>query len=156
MRGKWRDVGQRVQGFSYTGLFCLLADPDASHGSAWHNVPPSYGNYFVLVWGCVGGVPYRNRTPELSFFFSCCFLGLHLRHMEVPKLGVQLELQLPAHATATAMQDPSHIDDLHHSLQQCRILNPLSEARDQTLNLRVPSQIRFCCAMMGTLETTLF
>ena len=34
------------------------------------------------------------------------FLGLHLWHMEVPRLGVQLELQLPAYTTATAMPDP--------------------------------------------------
>ena len=46
------------------------------------------------------------------------------------------------HATATAMQDPSRIFDLHHSLWQRQILNPLSEARDQTGNLMVPSQIR--------------
>ena len=30
----------------------------------------------------------------LFFFFF--FLGLHLRHMKVPRLGVELELQLPA------------------------------------------------------------
>ena len=24
--------------------------------------------------------------------FVCCFLGLHLQHMEVPRLGVELEL----------------------------------------------------------------
>ena len=30
-----------------------------------------------------------------SFFFSC-FLGLYLWHMEVPRLGAELELQLPA------------------------------------------------------------
>ena len=47
--------------------------------------------------------------------------------------------------TATATQDPSHICDLHHSAQQCQILNPLSKARDQTRNLTVPSWIRFCC-----------
>ena len=28
------------------------------------------------------------------------FLGMHLHHMEVPRLGVQLELQLPANVTA--------------------------------------------------------
>ena len=38
--------------------------------------------------------------------------------------------------------DLSHICDLHHSSQQRRILNPLSEARDRTRNLMVPSQIR--------------
>ena len=37
-----------------------------------------------------------------------------------------------ASATATAILDPSHICNLHHSLQQCQILNPLSKARDQT------------------------
>ena len=44
-----------------------------------------------------------------SFFFS--FLGPHLQHMKVPRLGVKIELQMPAYATAT--QDLSHISDLH-------------------------------------------
>ena len=48
--------------------------------------------------------------------------------MEVPRLGVQSELQLPAYSTATAMSDLSHIYDLHRSSWQCQILNPLSEA----------------------------
>ena len=52
--------------------------------------------------------------------------------MEVPWLGVQLELPLLAYATATTMRDPSHIYDLHHSSRQYRILNPLSETGDQT------------------------
>ena len=38
--------------------------------------------------------------------------------------------------------DPSRVCDLHHGSQQRRILNSLSEARDQTHNLMVPSQIR--------------
>ena len=50
--------------------------------------------------------------------------------MEVPGPGVESELQLQTYATATL--DPSHICDLYHSLLQCQILNPLSEARDQT------------------------
>ena len=52
--------------------------------------------------------------------------------MEVPRLGVELELQLPAYATATATPDLSCICDLLHSLRQCRILNPLRKIRDQT------------------------
>ena len=36
--------------------------------------------------------------------------------MEVPRLGVQLELQLPAYITATATPDPSHVFNLYHSL----------------------------------------
>ena len=52
--------------------------------------------------------------------------------MEVFRLGVASELQLMAYATVTAIatQDLSHVFDLHHSSWQCRILNPLSKARD--------------------------
>ena len=55
--------------------------------------------------------------------------------MEIARLRVELELQLPAYATATATPDPSRICDLHHSSLQCRILNPLTVARDRTHNL---------------------
>ena len=61
-----------------------------------------------------------------------CFLKLHLWHMEVPRLGVKLELQLPAYTTAIATQDPSHVCDLHHSSWQRWILTLLFEAWDQT------------------------
>ena len=76
--------------------------------------------------------------------------------MEVPRLGVQSELQLPAYARATAMPDPSHICDLHHSSQQHQILNPLSKARDLTHNLMFPSQIRFKCTMTGIAKYSFF
>ena len=52
--------------------------------------------------------------------------------MEVPRLGAELELHLPAYTTATATLDLSHIFDLCCTLQQCRILNLLSEIRDRT------------------------
>ena len=65
-----------------------------------------------------------------TFFFFLPFLGLHLHHMEVPRLGFESELQLPAYATATATRDPSHICDLCHSLQQHQNPNPFNEARD--------------------------
>ena len=52
--------------------------------------------------------------------------------MEVPRIGVESELQLPAYTTATATPDLSHICDLHHSSQQCQTFNPPDEARDQT------------------------
>ena len=58
------------------------------------------------------------------------FLGPNSQHMEVPRLGVELELQLPATATATARQDLSHVCNLHQSSRQCQELNPLSEVRD--------------------------
>ena len=37
--------------------------------------------------------------------------------MEVPRLGVESELQLPAFTTATEMPDPSLTCNLHRSLQ---------------------------------------
>ena len=76
--------------------------------------------------------------------------------MEVPRLGVELELLLLAYTTAKAMWDPSHICKLHHSSRQHWTLNPLSEASDQTRNLMVPSWIHFCCAMTGTPKYILF
>ena len=63
------------------------------------------------------------------FLFFCLFRAAP-RHMEVPRLGVKLELQLRATTIATATWDPSLICDLHCSSQQHQILNPLREARD--------------------------
>ena len=77
---------------------------------------------------------------ELFLFFfwgGVFFLGPHPRHMDVPRLGVQLELQRPAYTTATATWVLSRICDLRHSSWQHRILNPMSEARDRTQNLMV-------------------
>ena len=84
----------------------------------------------------------------ILFLVLCLFWGPHPWHMEVPRPVVQSGLQLPA--TATAMQDPSHVFDLHHSSRQRWILNPLSEARDRTHNLMAPHLICFCHAMPGT------
>ena len=41
-----------------------------------------------------------------------------MQHMEVARLGVELELQLPVYATATPTWDLSHICDLRHSSRQ--------------------------------------
>ena len=73
-----------------------------------------------------------------AFFF---FLRPLLRHMEVHRLGVMSELQLLAYATTTATPDLTHVCNLHHSLWQCGILNPLSEARDWTCTLMDTSQV---------------
>ena len=54
--------------------------------------------------------------PSFFFFFLFFSLGLHLQHMEVPRLGVESELQLLTYATATAMWDPSCICNLHPQL----------------------------------------
>ena len=84
---------------------------------------------------------------RLSFFF---FLGLHAWHVEVPRLGVRSQLQLPTCTTATAMPEPSCVCDLRHSSWQHWILNPLGKAMDQTHNLMAPSGILFHCVRTGT------
>ena len=95
------------------------------------------------------------NTPR---FGNCCgffcylffFLGPHMQHMEVPRLRVELDLQLLA--TDTVTRDLSCICDLYHSSWQCHILNPLSKARDRdrTCILMDTSRIHFHCMTTGT------
>ena len=75
-----------------------------------------------------------NTTLQINYvsihrvFIFCFFFFLfraHLQHMEVPRLGVEWELQLSAYTTATATPDLSLICDLHHSSWQPQILKPL-------------------------------
>ena len=50
--------------------------------------------------------------------FCCCFIlffELQVQHVEVPKLGVELKLQLPAYIAATATPDLSRVCDPHRS-----------------------------------------
>ena len=91
-----------------------------------------------------------SRINHLIVFF--CFLLL-FRATPAAYGGSQArtwEVQLPACATTTATSDPICFCNLQHSSWQHRILNPLSEARDQTCNLMFPSQIHFRHAMKGT------
>ena len=83
----------------------------------------------------------RPLTHGHCLVFVLVFLGPQLRLMEVPRPGVELELQPPAYSTAT--RDPSRVCDLRHSSRQCRILNSLSEARDGACVLLDPSWVRY-------------
>ena len=86
------------------------------------------------------------NSHNINLLFSLVFAfggGAHVQHKNVPRLGVDLELQPLACATAIAAQDPSHVCNLHHSSQQCQILIPLSEARDRTCILMDTSRV--CC-----------
>ena len=75
---------------------------------------------------------------------------MHL--MDILRLGVELELQLPAYTTAAAIatQDPSHVCNLCHGSWQREIFNPLNTARDQTRVLMDTSRIRDHGATIGT------
>ena len=84
---------------------------------------------------------YISHLCVCFFFFSAfCFLGPYLWHVEVPRPGVNLELQLPA--TVTATRDPSCIRHLRHNSQQRQTLNPLSEASNPTRILMDPNRDR--------------
>ena len=78
---------------------------------------------------------------RLQIFIT--FLGPHLWHMEVPRLGVESELQLPAYTIVTATPDPIRVCYLDHSFWQHRILNPLSGTRDQTHILMDTSWVHY-------------
>ena len=84
------------------------------------------------------------------FFLFFCFLGPHPWHMEVSRLWVESELQLPAYTTATATPGLSCDCGGHHSSWQCQILKPLSEARDGTRVLTDANWVSYHWAMTGT------
>ena len=103
-------------GFQFHQLRCLVG------GEEWVRGEP----YAVVSWAPFPRVPlpcpssrplfclFRTFLFFILFYFIFCFLGPHLRHMEVPRLGVKSDLQLPAYATATATQDWSCVYNLHH------------------------------------------
>ena len=68
-------------------------------------------------------------------------LWLHLWHINIPRLGVESELQLPTDATATGSWDLRHICCLKCSLWQHWILNPMSKARVQACILMDTNQV---------------
>ena len=66
----------------------------------------------------------------IILFCFVCFLESYLRHTEVPRLGVEWELQPLAYTTVRPTPDLSTVCNLHHSSEQRGILNPMSKARD--------------------------
>ena len=64
--------------------------------------------------------------------------------MEVPRLGVKLELQLLASVSATAVQGSKPHLPLTTQLMAMPVLNPLSEARDGTHILMDTSWVCYC------------
>ena len=98
----------------------------------------------IMSYEALGNQLSSRVSVSLSvfFLFVCLFFVFcHFRAM-LEAYGSSQELLLLAYARATATPDLSRICDLHHSSRQCQILNPLSEARDQTRNLMIPSWIR--------------
>ena len=72
------------------------------------NLSHSYSNTRFLTHCTIRELPPLQFlfSLSLSLFFFFFFLGPHPWHMEVPRLGVELELQLLAYATAMVTWDP--------------------------------------------------
>ena len=124
----------------------------------------SYVMFAIVQWNVILSVESSSKKVELIFitmvpvlFFQQFLISAHnvskieknffhffqghMWHMKVPRLGVKQELQLPANTTATAMRDPGHVCNLHHTSRQDQILNPLSGTRDGTRILMDTSQV---------------
>ena len=103
-------------------------------------------------------------TPNLdsSIFFCllvfCFFIFLIFRATLAAYGSSQARGLIGAAAwvttTATAMPDLSWVCNLHLSSRQCRILNPLSEVRDQTHVLMDTSWVSCRWATVGTPHST--
>ena len=90
-------------------------------------------------------------VTQFFFFFFFFFFRATLLAYGGSQARGRIRAVALAYARATEAPDPSHICKSHHSSQQRQILNPLSEARDRTCNLKVPSWIHFHWATTGTL-----
>ena len=64
------------------------------------------------------------------YLFIYLLLWLHVQYTEVLGSGLEYRATAVTYATATATPDLICIYDLHHSLQQCWILNPVGASRD--------------------------
>ena len=86
---------------------------------------PIFSNVLWVLFNTLSVINELKKIFEMCSFylFIFCFYlfiylfiyGLHPQNMEVPRPGAESELQLPAYATATATQDPSHVCNRHHS-----------------------------------------
>ena len=101
-----------------------------------------------------GDKMFLNQTMLLFFFVCLFFVFCHFRGTPAAYGGPQARGPIRAVASGLhqshSMPDLRCMYNLHYSSWQCWILNPLSEARDRTRNLMVPSLIHFCCTTMET------
>ena len=75
--------------------------------------------------------------------------------MEVPKLGVKLELELLAYAYTTAMPEPSQVCDLHHEAKSVIYTMAHSNARSLTHWLRLGIKPSSSWILVGFVTTEL-
>ena len=136
------------ESFTYINSFNTQNNPIELVVFFFMAVPMANGSSQARDQTCMTGVTRVMRELLLLLLFGFFFLGPYPWHVEVPRLGVKLELQLPAYTTAA--QDPSRVCLLHHSSRQRWIPDPLSETRDRTCIFTDTSQICFCYTTTGT------
>ena len=102
---------------------------------------------FVLLWlNSLNIMPSKFihviRNCNITFFLFILFIYLFIFAFRAAPMAYGSSQARVQVGTAAA--------GLCHSSQQCRILNPLSKARDQTCILMDTSQFHYCWATMGT------
>ena len=90
-------------------------------------MPPGDGRL-----GVMGSGKERKEPTEQSSFFFFFFTAALVAYGSFQDRG---QIGAAAAGLRHIHGNSSHVCHLYHTLQQCRILNPLSEARDQTHNL---------------------
>ena len=122
----------------------------------WKDAGYSWGNskspIFTPLCGARGLAP---PTQPILLFFKFIFIIFFIfRATPAAYGGFQARGLIKAvaaslHHSHSNTRSKSHLQPTHSS-QPCRILNPLSEARDRIHNLVVSSWIPFRCTTMGT------
>ena len=79
---------------------------------------------------------------SFSFFFFGLFLGLHLKHMEVPRLGNKSQLQPAPQLQPQQCGIRAASATYTTAYRNASSLSPLSEARDQTCVFMDASWVR--------------
>ena len=111
--------------------------------------------YKICIWLNLGDVESWRRGTNYKVVcgFCCCcsFIFVFFRVTIVAYGSSQSRGWIGATALVYhSNSGPKLSLHLHHSSQQCQILNPMSESRDRTCILMDPSQVCYCWDMMGT------
>ena len=128
-------ASQPIQSLEPNHLLYLTPTPQANIPSAL-NLPRA----------CQTSRDYScGQIFKLSNFFCFLFLSFQDHTHGIWKILGQGSNQSYSHQPIPQPQlDLSCVCDLHHRSWQCWIVNPLSEARDQTRILMDTSQVQFC------------
>ena len=129
---------------SFLSLNDFRTPPTPRHPWACGRIKPVLQQHPELLPWQRGSLTHCATQELLSklvlFLFLFCFLGPYLQHMDILRPGSKLELQLPAHATATATWDSSLVCNLHHTQHKAR--SPTHWARPE-IELHLTLLVRF-------------